>query len=259
MENGMNVKIGIIGGSGLDNPELFHDAADRQMDTPWGAPSSPLKEGKIAGVDVALLARHGRNHSLPPTQVNYRANIQALRDAGCTHILATTAVGSLREEIRRGDLIIVDQFIDFTRQRKMTFFESFEAGNIKHTPMADPYDPTLRALLYKAARARGFACHEKGTVITIEGPRFSTRAESNMFRIWGADIINMSVATETVLANEIGIPYGAIAMSTDYDCWKQDEEPVSWEAILEVFHANAQKVTQVLLDVIAAMGRGDLL
>ena len=247
----MLYKIGIIGGSGLDNPDLFEVSREREFSGPWGSPSSAIKEGKIAGLDVALLARHGREHTIPPSQVNYRANIQALHDAGCTHILATTAVGSLREEIARGDLIVVDQFIDFTKQRAMTFFESFQPGEVRHTSMADPFDSELRALLFQAARARAYPCHASGTVVTIEGPRFSTRAESEMFRILGADIINMSIATETVLANELGIPYAAIAMSTDYDSWKQDEEPVSWEAIVQVFQANAEKVTHVLLDTLA--------
>lgn len=251
----MAVKIGIIGGSGLDNPELFQDPQDVTLDTQWGQPSAPLKLGKIAGVEVALLGRHGRLHTIPPTQVNYRANVQALKNVGCTHILATTAVGSLREEIGRGHLVILDQFIDFTKQRKMTFHESFKAHEPVHTPMADPFDADLRALLIQACKKQDLTFHEHGTVVTIEGPRFSTRAESKMFRLLGADVINMSVATEVALANEIGIPYAAIAMSTDYDCWKEDEEPVSWEAILEVFRSNADKVTQLLLSTIALIAK----
>ena len=244
------VKVGIIGGSGLDNPEIFENAQDITVETPFGAPSAPLKVGKIEGVDVVLLGRHGREHTIPPTQVNYRANIHALKAAGCTHILATTAVGSLKEEIGRGDLVIVDQFIDFTKQRKMTFYETFEPHAPIHTPMADPYDEKLRKLMIDSCKKQSFTHHNKGTVITIEGPRFSTRAESHMFRAWGADIINMSIATETALANEAGIPYAAVAMSTDYDCWKEDEEPVSWEAVLAVFMENAKKVTSLLTDII---------
>jgi 5'-methylthioadenosine phosphorylase len=213
-----------------------------------------LKLGQIAGTDVALLGRHGREHTIPPTQVNYRANIQALKDIGCTHILATTAVGSLREEICRGDLVILDQFIDFTKQRKMTFHESFKPHEPIHTPMADPFDYQLREILNQACLDLGISFHPSGTVVTIEGPRFSTRAESRMFRSFGADIINMSVATEVALANEIKIPYAAIAMSTDYDCWKEDEESVSWEAILEVFKSNADKVTRLLLAAIPLIG-----
>jgi 5'-methylthioadenosine phosphorylase len=251
----MTIQIGIIGGSGLDNPELFLNPKDEIVATRWGAPSSPLKLGQIAGIDVALLGRHGREHTIPPAQVNYRANIQALKEIGCTHILATTAVGSLREEICRGDLVIIDQFIDFTKQRKMTFHESFKPHEPVHTPMADPFDSRLRGILNQLCIDQGLSFHQSGTVVTIEGPRFSTRAESRMFRSIGADIINMSVSTEVALANELGIPYAAIAMSTDYDCWKEDEMPVSWEAILEVFKSNADKVTKLLLAAIPIIAK----
>jgi 5'-methylthioadenosine phosphorylase len=193
------IKVGIIGGSGLDNPDILQNSLDMDVETPWGTPSSPLKIGTIEGVDVILLARHGREHRIPPTEVNYRANINALKEAGCTHILATTAVGSLREEIHRGDLVIIDQFIDFTRHRNITFFEEFEPHSPAHTPMADPFDKTLRELLISTCGALEYPFHPGGTVITIEGPRFSTRAESRMFRIWGADIINMSIAPEAAL------------------------------------------------------------
>jgi len=243
--------IGIIGGSGLDNPDILTGAEDRNIKTKYGDPSSPLKHGKIDGVKVVLLARHGREHTIPPAQINFMANIYALKEAECTHILATTAVGSLREEIKRGDLVVIDQFIDFTKQRKMTFHESFEPHKPVHQPMADPFDDSLRSLLIKECQSKMYSFHPSGTVITIEGPRFSTRAESNLFRSWGADIINMSVATEAALANEAGIPYAAIAMSTDYDSWKINEEPVSWEAIEKVFAENAEKVTEVLKSVIA--------
>jgi len=248
-------KIGIIGGSGLDNPDIFENPQDLTVSTPWGEPSAALKVGKIAGIDVVLLGRHGREHTIPPTQVNYRANIQALKDAGCTHILATTAVGSLRDEIGRGHLVIIDQFIDFTKQRAMTFHTSFAPHQPVHTPMADPFDPKLRAILIEVCAKNGFDFHQRGTVVTIEGPRFSTRAESHMFRAWGADIINMSIATEAALANEAGVPYAAVAMSTDYDCWKEDEEPVSWDAILEVFRSNATKVAALLLESIPRVAR----
>ena len=208
------VKIGIIGGSGLDNPDILKESNEINVDTSYGKPSSSLKLGKIHDVDVVLIARHGREHTIPPTQVNYRANIQALKDQGCSHILSTTACGSLREEIERGDLVILDQFIDFTRLRKISFFEEFVPGDMKHTPMADPYSEELRKILIGTAKELNLKYHETGTVITIEGPRFSTRAESHMFRIWGADVINMSIAPETILANEANIPYAAIAMST---------------------------------------------
>jgi 5'-methylthioadenosine phosphorylase len=245
--------IGIIGGSGLDNPDILKNAEDVTVSTPYGEPSSPLKRGTIGETQVVLLARHGRQHTVTPSNVNYRANISALKEAGCTHIVATTAVGSLREEIGRGDLVVIDQFIDFTKQRKMTFYDKFEAGDPKHCPMATPFDENLRKILISKSQELGFRFHPKGTVVTIEGPRFSTRAESNMFRAWGADIINMSIATEAVLANEAQIPYAAIAMSTDYDCWKIDEEPVSWEAISKIFAENADKVTTLLKTAIPSI------
>lgn len=242
--------IGIIGGSGLDNPDILKDARDVSVTTPWGEPHSPIRVGLINGVETALIARHGRNHTVPPTFVNNRAHIRALSDLGCTAVLATTAVGSLREEYGRGDLVILDQFIDFTRLRPLTFFESFEGGEVKHTAMAEPFDDRLRKILIEACEEDGYLYHPAGTVVTIEGPRFSTRAESMMFRSWGADVINMSVAPECALANEAGLPYTAIAMCTDYDCWKIEEEPVSWKAVLEVFTANVGKVTDLLKKVI---------
>ena len=246
-------KIGIIGGSGLDNPDILEGPSDLQVETTWGAPSSPLQLGRIAGKQVALLARHGREHTIPPTQVNNRANIQALKDAGCSCILATTAVGSLRQRIDRGHLVVLDQFIDFTRHRAISFHESFAPGAAAHTPMADPFDEGLRQLMIQACGKLEIPHHKRGTVVTIEGPRFSTRAESFMFRSWGADVINMSIAPEAILANEAGIPYAAVAMSTDYDCWKTDEEPVTWEEILRIFKGNAQKVTSLLVETIAGI------
>ena len=242
-------KIGIIGGSGLDDPDILENGDEICAKTPFGVPSSNLTTGRIGDTAVVLLARHGKEHQYSPTLVNYRANIWALKDQGVTHIIATTACGSLREEIGRGDLVILDQFIDFTRHREITFHESFENGAV-HTAMAEPFDAGLRKALSDGSAALGFKTHPQGTMITIEGPRFSTRAESKMFRIWGADVINMSVAPEAILANEAGIPYAAVAMSTDYDCWKEDEPPVSWNEILTVFKQNADRVKNLLKHVI---------
>lgn len=247
------MKIGIIGGSGLDDPDILECPRDVVLETVWGTPSSHIREGRVAGREVALLARHGREHTVPPTKVNFRANIQALRDTGCGAILATTAVGSLRQEIGRGDLVILDQFIDFTRHRFLTFHESFAPHAPVHTPMADPFSEPLRQSLIRACRELGIRHHERGTVVTIEGPRFSTRAESSMFRLWGADVINMSIAPEAALANEAGIQYAAVAMSTDYDCWKTDEPPVTWGDILRIFKKNAEKVTSVLIQAIGSL------
>ncbi len=243
------VKVGIIGGSGLEDPDILEEKEEIEVTTPYGQPSDKLILGKIKGVDVVILSRHDRNHTIPPSQVNYRANIYALKDQGCTHIIATTACGSLKEEIGRGDFVILDQFIDFTKHRKTSFHEKFEPHKPAHCPMADPFDKGLRQLLIDVCQDLGLKHHKKGTVITIEGPRFSTRAESNVFRQW-ADVINMSIAPEASLANEAGIKYAAIAMSTDYDCWKVDEEPVTWEEILKVFNENAEKVKKVLIEVI---------
>jgi len=244
-------KIGIIGGSGLENLDLFTEKKEQDISTKYGSPSSSLFSGMLEGKEVVIISRHGRNHAIPPTQVNNRANILALQQSGCTHLLATTACGSLREEIKRGDIVIPDQFIDFTRHRAVTFHEVFENGNPAHTPMADPFIKELRDALFNCAKFLQLNCHGKGTIVTIEGPRFSTRAESNMFRLWGADVINMSTAPEAILANEARIPYAAIALSTDYDCWKTDESPVSWEEVLSVFKKNVESVTKLLLKVIA--------
>jgi 5'-methylthioadenosine phosphorylase len=244
------VKIGIIGGSGLENPDILKSPEEKTIETPYGSPSSSLLSGKIHGNDIIILSRHGRHHTIPPTEVNNRANIYALKESGCTHIIATTACGSLREEIGRGDLVVPDQFIDFTRHRSITFFNEFEKGKMNHTAMADPFDRRLRDLIISSAEEVGLRIHKTGTVITIEGPRFSTRAESKMFRMWGADLINMSIAPEAILANETGIPYAVIAMSTDYDCWKEDEAPVSWEEVIAVFNNNVGNVLDLLLKII---------
>ena len=247
-------KVAIIGGSGLEDPTILKNPDEAVMDTPYGKPSSTFKTGEIEGARVFILSRHGRDHSIPPTQVNNRANIWAINELGCRYILATTACGSLREEIKRGDLVLPDQFIDFTRHREITFFNAFDKGNLKHTPMSDPFSSYLRGKLAKNAKELNLSCHSKGTVITIEGPRFSTRAESNMFRAWGADVINMSVAPECILANEIGISYGVVALSTDYDCWKTDEEPVTWEEVLKVFNYNVENVIRLLKKTLGSIG-----
>lgn len=246
-------KIAIIGGSGLEDPAILKNPEDITVETPYGRPSSSFKTGQIGGVDVAILSRHDRDHSIPPTQVNNRANLWAIKELGCTHILATTACGSLREEIKRGDLVILDQFIDFTRFREITFIDKFENGDLNHPPMADPFDAGLREELIKNAKELGLSFHPAGTVVTIEGPRFSTRAESNMFRLWGADVINMSVAPECILANELEIPYAAIALSTDYDCWKTDEDPVTWEEVIKVFKQNVENVIRLLVKTISGL------
>ena len=243
------IKIGIIGGSGLDDPGILAEPEEVNVETEFGSPSSPMLCGNIDGIAVVILARHGTKHQFSPTQVNNRANISALKNSGVTHIIATTACGSLREDIDRGHFVVLDQFIDFTRFRKNSFHDSFENGAV-HTPMAHPFDQELRKKMYQTAELLKLEVHRSGCVVTIEGPRFSTVAESKMFRMWGADVINMSSAPEVMLANESGIPYAAVAMSTDYDCWKEDEVPVSWGEILAVFEKNADNVKRLLVKIV---------
>ncbi len=241
------IKVGIIGGSGMDDPRLMKNKKEKKVKTPYGSPSSALTVGKIECVDAVILARHGKDHSIYPTGVNSRANIYALKKEGCTHILATTAVGSLRENIRPGDLVFIDQFIDHTKHRALTFHDE----KVIHTPMAEPFCKNLRSLLINSAKELGLRHHAKGTVITIEGPRFSTKAESHMFRGFGADVINMSTVPEVILARELGICYQSIAMSTDYDCWKEGEEPVTWEMIVAIMNKNSENVKKLLLKTIS--------
>ena len=241
------VKIGIIGGSGLDDPRILEDYSDKNADTPYGRPSSKLTCGKIKGVEVCILARHGKKHEISPSKINFRANIYALKKEGCDFILATSAVGSLKEEIKPGDLVFPNQFIDFTKFRKNTFFDNY--GEVKHQPMAEPYSEKLRKILIDECKSLGFDFHEKATMIVIEGPRFSTKAESFMFKNF-ADIIGMTGVPEVILANEMEIPYATIAMSTDYDCWKEGEESVTFEMVMARMAENAEKVKKLLLEVI---------
>lgn len=249
------IKIGIIGGSGLENLDIFSNSEELNVSTKYGSPSSTVFRGIIEESEIFILSRHGRDHSITPTHVNNRANITALKDLGCTLIIATTACGSLREEIGRGHIVIPDQFMDFTRFRHMTFHDVFEPGITGHIGMADPFSARLRKILYEIAKSKNFPVHQKGTIVTIEGPRFSTRAESKMFRMLGADIINMSTAPEAALAKEAGIEYAAIALSTDYDSWKEDEKPVSWDEVLKVFEENVRHVTEVLVEAIKEAGK----
>jgi len=246
------MKVGIIGGSGLDSPNLIENPRILNVNTPLGRPSSELTVGKIRGVDVVIISRHGKNHEITPTNINNRANIYALKEQGCTHLIATTAVGSLIEGIKPGDFVILDNFIDFTKHRKNTFYDKFSNGPV-HKSMAWPFNYELRNELIKSCKDMGIPLHKRGTVITIEGPRFSTIAESRMFQTWGANVINMSTAPEAALANEADLPYAVIAISTDYDCWKPEEKNVSWDSVLKVFKENISKVKEVLIRTIEAM------
>lgn len=198
-------------------------------------------------MDVAIIPRHGAHHHIPPSMVNARANIWALKHLGCTHVIATTACGSLREEIKPGDIVFPDQFIDRTTKRHQSFYEGHE---FCHIGMADPFCPTLRGILIASAKEKHIAHHERGTVLTIEGPRFSTKAESNLFRQWGCDLINMTTVPEVVLAREAELCYAQIALATDYDCWHEAETAVSIELILSRLKEFSKHFNDLLLKAI---------
>ena len=246
------LKIGIIGGSGMEDPAFISDYSSKAVSTPYGDPSSELIMGDIANVPVAILSRHGPGHSINPTNVNYRANIWSLKEKGCTHILATTACGSLREQIEPGHFVFPNQFIDRTTKRISTYFDG---SDVQHVSMGDPFSAGLRNCLVRASDQLGFAYHDGGTVVTIEGPRFSTKAESVMFRSWGCDIINMSTVPEIVLARELELEYQSMAMSTDYDCWHESEEEVTMEMIYAVMEKNVNNVKKLIEQVIPLISK----
>lgn len=246
------IKVGIIGGSGLDNPDILEDRKEHSVSTPFGEPSDVLISGRIGEVNCVLLARHGRKHSVMPSKVNYRANVWALKEMGCTHVIATTACGSLREEMKPGDIVILDQFIDRTTKRESTFYDG---GNnspkgVCHISAAMPFHEGLRQVLLKTARAINIPFHETGTVVTIEGPRFSTRVESCLFRSWNCDVINMTTVPEVILAKEAGLLYAAIALVTDYDSWRLDVQHVDVETVLATMRHNSSVAINVLRAVL---------
>tara|TARA_Y100000310_G_scaffold343159_1_gene449531 strand:+ start:46983 stop:47768 length:786 start_codon:yes stop_codon:yes gene_type:complete len=241
------VKIGIISGSGIDDPKIMENPEKKKIHTPYGSTSDIVTVGKVQGIDVVIVPRHGDSHRIYPSKVNFRANIYAMKELNVTHIIAPTACGSLKEEIKPGDLVFIDQFIDRTTKRHQTFYEGVE---VCHISMAEPFCNKIRDLLIQTSRELNFKHHEKGTMVTIEGPRFSTKAESHLFRSWNCDVINMTTVPEAVLAREAGICYQPIAMSTDYDCWHENEEKVTIDMILKTMNDNAEKVKQILLNVI---------
>jgi 5'-methylthioadenosine phosphorylase len=228
--------IGILGGSGLYEMDALEEAQWIAVDTPWGAPSDALLVGRLHGVRFVFLPRHGRGHRIPPSQVNARANVDALKRAGCTDLVAISAVGSLREELAPGRFVLVDQFIDRTFAREKSFFGP---GLVAHVSMADPVCPRLSALLAAAAATAGASVAEGGTYLAMEGPQFSSRAESELYRSWGCDVIGMTAMPEAKLAREAELPYALVGMVTDYDCWRQSEEPVEVSAIIAQLMANA--------------------
>lgn len=229
--------LGVIGGSGLyEIPGLT--GTWKTVDTPWGLPSDQLFDAELDGQRVVFLPRHGRGHRTPPSAINYRANVDALKRLGVTDVLSISAVGSLKEEYPPGHFVAVDQYIDRTFAREKSFFG---AGCVAHVSVADPVCPRLTGLAVAAARAAGAQVAEGGTYLVMEGPQFSTRAESNLYRGWGCSVIGMTNMPEAKLAREAELPYASIAMVTDYDCWHDDHEAVEVSHILEVMHANAAK------------------
>jgi len=241
----MEPKIGIIGGTGVYDSALLENVEEKSVETKYGAPSDKITIGTLKGVRVAFLPRHGPNHALPPHKINYRANIHALKELGVERILAPQAVGSLKEEYKPGDLVFPDQFIDRTWGREMSFYSG---QPVCHISVAEPFCADLRKVLSENAQSLGFPYQEKGTYVCIQGPRFSTKAESAMFRQWNADIIGMTLVPECVLAREAQICYSSIAMVTDYDVWK--EHAVSIEEIVRVMKENEEKVKKLLGEVI---------
>jgi len=257
-------KIGIIGGTGLDNPDILTDRKEIEVDTPFGKPSDVLVCGKLNNIECVLLARHGRKHTISPTNVNYRANVWALRDAGCTHIIVSAACGSLREDIKPGEFIILDSFIDRTTKRMLTYYDGTPETPMKgilHMPMDKPFCQVTRGILIETAKEVGVPCHQTGTIVVIEGPRYSSKAESKMFQSWGGDVIGMTSIPEVVLAKELGLCYATIAMATDYDCWKEHaDECVSVSGVMETFQknvVNVQKMFQAAVVKVANYAKWD--
>lgn len=251
---GMGVKLGIIGGSGLYALPGLAQGVWRQVETPWGAPSDALLSGTLAGIDAVFLPRHGRGHGLLPSELNFRANIAALRLSGCTHLLSLSACGSFREAMAPGDFVLVDQFIDRTTGRARTFFGS---GIVGHVAMADPVSAPFLATAARAAGDCAIPVHSGGTYLCIDGPQFSTRAESRLYRSWGGDVIGMTNLPEAYLAREAGLIYLPVAMVTDYDSWRLDSAGVEAADILSVLSGNSAKAQALVTALAARLAAGE--
>ena len=243
-------EIGIIGGSGLYQMAGVDDVSWQSVDTPFGPPSDQIAIGQMGGTPVAFLSRHGRGHRVAPHEINYQANIWALKSIGVKWLVSVSAVGSMREEIAPGDLVMVDQFIDRTRMRKSTFFEGGVAG---HVSFADPVCGVLQGALRDAAAALEITHHDGGTYVCIDGPQFSTRAESLLYRSWGVSVVGMTNLPEARLAREAQIAYATIALATDYDCWHESEDEVTVDAVLETVRGNVDKAQRVIRHVIPSL------
>lgn len=241
--------IGIIGGTGVYDPGLFTDRREIKVHTPYGEPSDLITIGEYAGISVAFIPRHGRGHRIPPHRINSRANIWALKELGVRRIIAPSAVGSLQQDYRPGEIALPDQFVDFTKKREYTFYDG---GQVCHVSMADPFCPELRGIAEDRLKTLGFAFHGRGTYVCIEGPRFSTRAESRFFReVIKADLIGMTLVPEVNLAREAEICYLSIATVTDYDVWS--ETPVSSSEVIETLAKNAEKTKKLMAELVPAV------
>jgi len=243
--------LGIIGGSGVYDIDGLENARWRRVESPWGAPSDELLFGRLAGVDMVFLPRHGRGHVHSPTSINYRANIDALKRAGVTDVISVSACGSFKEKLAPGTFLMVDQFIDRTHAREKSFFGP---GFVAHVSMAHPIDPRLADALYEAAREEGIRCAKGGTYLAMEGPQFSTLAESNLYRTWGCSVIGMTAMPEAKLAREAELPYALVAMVTDYDCWHEEHEHVTVEQVIRVLTANAENARRLIKRVAPQLG-----
>lgn len=238
--------LGVLGGSGIYKIPGLEISGARTISTPYGAPSAPITEARLGETRLLFLPRHGTNHRVPPHEVNYRANICALKMAGAQQLVSVSAVGSMREDIRPGDMVIVDQYIDLTKRRESSYFDS---GLVAHVSMADPTCPALAKAAGDAAETTGARVHRGGTYICIEGPQFSTRAESMLYRSWGVSVIGMTAMPEAKLAREAQLPYVTIACATDYDCWHDTEATVNVAAVLAVLKANAKKAEETIFNL----------
>ena len=241
--------IGILGGSGLYAIDALEDAQWIAIESPWGTPSDEVLKGRIGAVNFVFLPRHGRGHKISPTDVNARANIDVLKRAGCTDVIAISAVGSLKEELPPGKFVVVDQFIDRTFAREKSFFGT---GLVGHVSVADPVCPTLSGFVKQAARAAGADVAQGGTYLAMEGPQFSTRAESMLYRSWGCDVIGMTAMPEAKLAREAELPYALVGMVTDYDCWRAETAHVEVAAVIAQLGANADR-GRALVEKLAAI------
>ena len=245
-----SAEIGIIGGSGLYALAAQSGLEEVEVDTPFGSPSGPYRLGEVAGRKVAFLSRHGAGHRYMPSELNYRANVWGMKALGVSRIVSASAVGSLKQEYAPRHFVIVDQFIDRTKDRPCTFFGD---GLVAHVGFAEPLCPQLRSLAVKAAGQEEVTVHEGGTYVCMEGPQFSTKAESHLYRSWGADVIGMTNLTEAKLAREAEICYVTLAMVTDYDCWHEEEEHVSVEALLGHLKANAEAANRLAAALVASI------